>query len=416
MAIVTGAIVLCGAATFALAAGGLDRGFGDRGTIEEDFAPQAEGAAASSISILPDDRFIVAGIADSQRQFAVARYTADGALDPTFSGDGRALYDEPSSSLISDVSVRSLADSRTVLSATVSNLDSGAEEIVITRLLADGAPDPAFGTAGTTRTTYGPDEFPGDTAIAPDSSVFALTQSDAGFHVRRFDPSGALDSTFGSGGLATVAVGARRLILGGISVDPDGRPVVSLGTAGDLHVIRLTARGAPDPAFAGDGIAVADVGRNDYGGDIAFDRRERLIVANSNNRRQSVVRFETDGTLDTSFGTNGAFSRPSSYGYISNVGDDPEGVVTDGNRVFLFAEGFGRPDDDFHLTALRPNGELDRRFSGNGKITVDFGGTDGPYAGGVQSNGRVILAGYRGEGSGAGNADLSFAIAGFRRR
>ena len=412
------AAVVLGLAGLALG-DGLDRRFGDRGTIDQSFAPLAPDAAAGSISVLGDDRFIVAGIASDGMAdgYALARYEPDGELDRTFSGDGLEVV--PESASTGDVAVRALADDRTVIAGGVYP-SAGPREAVVTRLLPDGSPDTAYGSGGTARAPVGEDEYFGDAAIGPDGSAVFATIADAGLRVRRIDSAGTPDPAFGSGGVQTVDLPGPDIVFGGISLDANGRPVIAVGAGNqsgktDLYVVRLDATGALDASFSGDGVTKADVGHNDLGGEVAFDPSGRLLVADSLNHRQGLVRFEANGTHDNGFGESGAFVHSSFYGFVSNVVDDPEGVVTQGKRIYLFTEtGVGGGGDDFLLMSLRRNGTLDRSFSRDGKVRVDFGGIDGPYAGAVQSSGRVLLAGYHGEG-GVNNPELTFAIAGFRR-
>ena len=242
---------------------GLDRRFGDRGTIDQSFAPLAPDAAAGSISVLGDNRFIVAGIASDGMAdgYALARYEPDGELDRTFSGDGLEVV--PESASTGDVAVRALADDRTVIAGGVYP-SAGPREAVVTRLLPDGSPDTAYGSGGTARAPVGEDEYFGDAAIGPDGSAVFATIADAGLRVRRIDSAGTPDPAFGSGGVQTVDLPGPDIVFGGISLDANGRPVIAVGAGNqsgktDLYVVRLDATGALDASFSGDGVTKADV-------------------------------------------------------------------------------------------------------------------------------------------------------------
>jgi uncharacterized delta-60 repeat protein len=407
-------------ATFAWAAvasgGDLDRRFGKRGLINQSFAPLADDASASSISLFGDDRFVVAGrvATGNATGFGVARYTPKGKLDRSFSDDGLLVV--PAGGFVNDVAVAALDDGRTAFVGGESppGPDAPAEAEIV-RLLPDGSPDSSLDGDGSVTVPLPAGDFFGDAATGPDgSAVIASTDGDS-LRVARVGADGQLDLAFGEGGTRIVPLPGSDVVFGGISLAPDGRILVSAGAGDqssktDLYVARLTVAGALDPSFSGDGIASADVGRNDFGGELVTGRRGRVLVTDSLNRRQGLVRFGADGELDSGFGEDGAFVHPNSYGFTSNLDEDPEGVFTQGRKILLFTEtSINTNRDDFLLLRVRPNGTLDRRFSGNGKARVDFGGNDGPYAGAVQSTGRILLAGYHDA------AKLTFAIAGIRK-
>ncbi len=79
-----------GFSRFALArynvGGGLDGTFSRDGKVTTDFT--AGDDSASDVALLPSGKIVAVGHARF-RQFAVARYRSSGALDPTFSGDGK---------------------------------------------------------------------------------------------------------------------------------------------------------------------------------------------------------------------------------------------------------------------------------------------------------------------------------------
>jgi len=100
------------------------------------------------------------------------------------------------------------------------------------------------------------------------------------------------------------------------------------------------------------------------------------------------VRYNTDGSLDTSFGSGGKIT--TGFG-----GDDAAyGVVVqpDG-KIVVAGSADASGADDFGVVRYNPNGALDTGFSGDGKQTTDFGGNDPAFEAVVQSDGKIVVGG-----------------------
>ncbi len=133
--------------------GSLDPGFGAGGISSVSLGNPATAAAGV---LQPDGRIVVVGtvLLEEELHLAVARYNADGSLDPTFAGDGLALLDGVEGDG-SDIAL--LADGRIVVAGT--GVGGDAEDFFLARFLADGSPDTSFGSAGMVLT-----DFPGNSS------------------------------------------------------------------------------------------------------------------------------------------------------------------------------------------------------------------------------------------------------------
>src|SRR4051794_18416289 len=106
---------------------------------------------------------------------------------------------------------------------------------------------------------------------------------------------------FGANGIAQVGAAAR---INAVAVQDDGRPVVAGYSGNNMLVQRLGTNGAPEAAFnAGPGVALGVAVAPD--GKIVAAGRNNPNTAIAQNGNMVVRRFNSDGTLDTSFGTNG---------------------------------------------------------------------------------------------------------------
>ena len=222
----------------------------------------------------------------------------------------------------------------------------------VVKISAAGAVDTSFGTGGWAVVTAGTGAVAG-IAVGPDGSVVVGTivrpSAAADFAALKLTPAGRLDTTFGTGGVATVpfdlANSAGDDLPFAVAVQPDGKvllvgSVASQGLDTDIGVARLLADGRPDPSFgpAGDGrlVAAFDLGgaNNDRATAVAVQPDGRVLVAGDVElpqpvavlppgavpeapRRASVVtlRYRADGSLDPEFNGTGSRVEPLAAGY-----------------------------------------------------------------------------------------------------
>jgi uncharacterized delta-60 repeat protein len=92
--------------------------------------------------------------------------------------------------------------------------------------------------------------------------------------------------------------------------------------------------------------------------------------------------FSGDGRQTTNFSP----SRDEANGVA--IQDDGKIVVVGYTPVV-----HGDTDDDFAVARFNPNGTLDTTFSGDGKVTTDFGGYDQAHAVAIQANGKIVVVG-----------------------
>jgi uncharacterized delta-60 repeat protein len=139
-----------------LSNGTIDTTFGVAGKVQTDFGDQNFDRARSA-ALQPDGRIVAAGFAISQnggvQNFAVARYTSNGILDTTFSGDGKTQIDF-GNCCQSATKVLLQSDGKIVVVGG-SNGESSEDDFLLARLSRRGSPDATFGVAGEVRTSFG---------------------------------------------------------------------------------------------------------------------------------------------------------------------------------------------------------------------------------------------------------------------
>lgn len=320
----------------------------------------------------------------------------------------------------------------------ISNSWPRIAELESRTLLSAGSLDPTFGTEGkVVSDVIGPDASSLDnyalaSAVQSDGKVLALGYSSGPATAQQFDlarynvdgsldDGGAADSTpfdaFGTGGHIRISVGISSGFEGRIALQADGKILLGgstysgSATTYDFALIRLNADGSLDQAFGSGGIAVTDFGSSsDELTGIALQSDGRIVVSGISQRPGTgynylVARFNTDGSLDTSFDGDGwrALDLGGSYEGASSVA-----VQSDGKVV---AAGYFYPGDfgDFALVRFNSDGSLDDGsasdstpgdvFGTGGKVITDFGNTDdGIDSIVLQADGRIVASGYTGDG------------------
>ena len=318
---------------------------------------------------------------------------------------------------------------------------TGLLVLVPTVAAQPGALDTSFGDDGVvtlTRETdpFGRGPFQGATALVPldDGRIVVGGFFDGQPAAYRLTASGALDPTFGTGGVAVATVGTGDDVTDGLTdavVLPDGRTVVSTtrvvdGSNEEGVLVAFTASGALDTSF-GDGgrVTVPDVlGLSGLG----VDGQGRLVAYGYGTSDDDlpvlvVSRYLATGALDPSYGTDGQYKDGLNGGPITSrvfVYPDGRAIVT--GQQFRFNRPLStRP----YLLRLTADGQADADFGDGGVVRSSFGtGAEGFADAGVDGQGRVVAVGFSGGSdrndgelvveryTAAGERDLSFGTDG----
>ena len=228
--------------------------------------------------------------------------------------------------------------------------------------------------------------------------------SGADFALARYNTDGSLDTSFSGDGKLTTDFGSSDAGAA-VAVQGDGKIVAVGGSAGDFALARYNPNGSLDTSFSGDGKQTTDFGGfGQVAAGVALQGDGKIVVAGNggstgNSVDFALARYNTDGSLDTSFSGDG--KQKTDFGDF----DVATGVAlqADGKIVAVGVTRAG--GGDFALARYNPNGSLDTSFSGDGKQTTDFGGSDGANGVVLQGDGKIIAVGD----SGAGDGDFALA-------
>ncbi len=270
------------------------------------------GNGAEAALLQPDGRLVLVGICANfdiplvVPVFWLVRLNVDGSLDPSFGTGGQVYTPFPGGAL--DVSVAGLLqpDGRIVA------MGWGNMAVMAARYNPDGSLDPTFGTAGQVTVPLAEYFVVRSAALQPDGKLVIGGTAAGDFGVVRLLPNGAPDPSFDGDGLVTSDFGASETGRS-VTVLGDGRLVLAgSGTfTQDFAVVRYLADGTLDTSFGTGGLATANAGGDDVANQVLQLPNGKLFLAGHTNANAAggrdflLTRFHADGALDTSFGTAG---------------------------------------------------------------------------------------------------------------
>jgi uncharacterized delta-60 repeat protein len=397
--------------------GFLDNTFGINGIITTSVYVGSSGDIARSVAIQSDGKIVAAGYAGGQSvyDFALVRYNSNGSLDNTFETDG--IVTTPvgiSESNVNSVAIQS--DGKIVAAGYSLDLADYFGDFAVARYNADGTLDNTFGQNGTITTPIGLlNEIANSVAIQSDGKIIAAgyshNLSNYDFALVRYNTNGALDNTFGTNGIVTTPVGASNDFAYSIAIQSDGKIVAagysSNGSDYDFALVRYNSNGALDNTFGTNGIVITPVGTSDDRAlSIAIQNDGKITATgysdNGIDYDFALVRYNSNGALDNTFGTNGIVITPvgALNDYALSVAIQSDGKIA--------AAGYSNVGNnyDFALVRYNSNGALDNTFGTNGIVTTPVGTSD-DYARSIaiQSDGKIVTAGNSWNGS-----DFDFAV------
>jgi len=205
---------------------------------------------------------------------------------------------------------------------------------------------------------------------------------------------GRLDSTFNLVGTNIINFGSGYDdVIESTIIQPDGKIVVA-GLTGkwpayDMGLARYNIDGTLDYSFGDNGLITTKLGTISMARAIALQKDGKIVVAGGNYSFK-VVRYDAYGNLDYSFGSSGVVN--TSIGLQSSA--FAIAIQSDDKILVAGSASDGGPDADFALARYNTDGSLDKSFNSTGIITTDYSQGDYATSIGIQSDGKIIVAGY----------------------
>jgi uncharacterized delta-60 repeat protein len=341
-------------------AGALDTTFGGTGKVNVAFGPRDD--IFYAIAVQQDGKIVAAGrwfngTTSGNFDAVTARLLPDGTLDTSFGGTGKVV-----TSLGTDDSAGAVViqiDGKIVIGGTAIPSGSGLEDFALARYLSDGTLDASFGGTGKVVTARGGDQRINSLVLQSDGKIIAAGRDGSFIGLARYLPNGTLDTTFGTGGWATTA-GATDFGTH-VALQSDGKILVSSwawnGSNYDLGVTRFLADGARDTAFGTMGRVSVNLGNpNQFALCVTVQQDGSILVGgyvtNGTTDGLALVRFDSAGNLDSTFGNGGKIVDTSGRAYGLAVRADGRIVVSLGGGVARYLGGIASPLENWKLTQL----------------------------------------------------------------
>src|SRR5213082_1116202 len=286
-----------------------------------------------------------------------------------------------------------------------------------TVLAVDGDLDPTFGTDGKVLTDFDHStDIAYAVAVQTDGKLVVIGTtyinndfSDEDFAVARYNPDGTLDETFGVGGKVQTDFPDLAAVASSVVIQPDGKIVVAGGAfplftfAGDFKVVRYNSNGSLDTSFGDGGIVTTTFPEGSYAFDVALQADGKIIAAGtvfvdfnpgeSSNTDFALARYNPDGTPDATFGNGGQVSTD-----FVGLEDDAFSVLIQPDGKIVAVGSANNPATYYDFAAVRylSNGTIDTTFGVAGKVSTDFGDQnfDRARSAALQPDGRIVAAGF----------------------
>ena len=311
---------------------------------------------------------------------------APGDLDTTFGNGGIVIgAGGPMNTLEFATATALQADGKIVV-VGYGDGGTGSWDFAVARYNTNGLPDTSFGSSGVVVTPLSNcSDFALSVAVQADGKIVvagffvgSVQNCSSGpghsFAVVRYNPNGSLDTTFGGTGKVITPLNNENAIARSVAIQADGKIVVagdSYGSSGGgSAVIRFNTNGSLDTSFDNDGIVTTGAG----GFAVAIQADGRIVAAGS-----GVARYNADGSLDTTFNGTGIVTTPGRLALSVAIQADGKILTADGTNTF----------DGNRLVRYNVNGTPDTSFGGTGSVVV------GNYVNSavVQTDGKIVAAG-----------------------
>lgn len=363
--------------------GKFDSTFGKNGYIDVADNPfQAFGAKGDQILVQSDGRLLVL-VAGANA--SIARFNSDGTPDLAFGIGGLIPLDG---------SFLSVKPGRMALQTDGKIVVANKYNSSLQRFNTDGRADGSFGQAGKVTFSQNLAFEIYTVVIQTDGKIIVAGGHNPGTSVKqqfslvRYTQNGTLDAGFGNAGQVNTPTGYEYGSVRYMVLRNDGKIVV----AGDVHngtfsptflLAQYNTDGSLDNSFGGTGLVKTNMSGGSY--------QEAALAVQPDGK----VLLGATGTL-TRYNTDGSFNKAISTGFyeFNAIALGPDGKIVAGGTVFLGTNRYtGESDYDFAITRYLPDGSPDNTFNSNGKVTLGINNPDDLNALAIQPDGKLVLAG-----------------------
>ncbi len=395
--------------------GDLDFTFGTNGKTISSIS-SSDFDAAAGIALQDDGKIVVVGAAlfsDTQASFAIARYNSDGTLDNSFDFDGKVVtsFDTTLNGAF-DVVIQS--DGKILVAGVYADIFLEKSGLLLARYNTDGSLDATFSGDGKMQFNIANNLSDNvySVAIQNDGKILIggthlITANTNDLCIIRFNTDGTLDNSFGFGGVFSLAIPAMGSGITALKLQTDGK-IVASGWANSANsfnflTIRCNSGGTLDNSFGNAGISITSMSTSVSNiNAIGIQNDGKIVIGGRSNYQFALVRYNSDGSLDNSFGIGGKVLTIMTVGGF-NTAEISDLIIESDGKILVTGDttnnviGFSK----YVLARYEVDGTLDSSFSGDGKIidTWEVATSCGAKALITQTDGKILVVGTTDDGN-----------------
>ena len=386
--------------------GVLDATFGNNGKVVTAVSPYS--VSIQAMTIQPDGKVIVGGaVYDAQGHFILVRYNVNGSVDSSFGVNGAATISMNTPNAFPFTSIVIQPDGKIVGVGANHLIFTSETHFALVRFESTGAVDSTFGTNGVVTTSFIPavdqQEEPTKVLITPSGELLAGGYSYNSFAagtprsmvIAKYNSDGSYDSSFGNNGLFISSTGY-------------GQGSFSMVLRSDMKIMAGGPHG--NGFFAPvliniDGTIDTTFGTQGFGDMTLLQVRDQLLqpdgkvvyvgsIIQNTPQRMVMVRYKSNGSPDSSFGLWGkvmvAFA--ADYNEFTGVQLNADGKLMASGYIYSWHDSTAQ----FALLRFNPDGTPDNTFGIGGAVFSSFGNTyriSQSQCSVKQADGKIVLAG-----------------------
>ncbi len=377
------------------------------GDLDTTFGPDNNGIVTTSIqrldwiqscTVQTDDKIVVIGTSMGfTEQAALARYTSNGLLDTSFNSDGTQQL---SVGLKANGMGIDLKDDGNIIICGLTY--ENQTDLLVASYTTTGELNTSFDMDGLVITSTGSGSSASSLKIQDDgkavvggTTIYGVAQ----FVLARYNSDGSLDTALGTTGIIFTQIGIHAK-LNQIALQTDGK-IVAVGVARNSLIntfvtIRYNTDGTLDNTFGTNGIVETSIGDYSEANALAIQNDGKIVVTGYttefNKNKIAIVRYDTNGNLDTTFNTTGIVTTQYQYNDAAYAT-----IIQDDGKILVGGSSLGNQATQFIIARYSSTGSLDATFGTNGITTTTIGGTDSISQINslvFQSDGKIVAAGF----------------------
>ncbi len=290
-------------------------------------------------------------------------------------------------------------------------LTTGSGIFCIAKYNSDGSLDNSFGVYGKSAISFGDNSASLAKAqlLQPDGKVIigGNTQEgiNTGFALARFNTDGSADESFGNkGSVVTVLTTLFVSQVNALALQPNGKILAAGYTVGDrakvvIALVRYNANGSIDSSFGTNGKVLPSFSNDANAFAVCYTQAGKIVVGgyllqgtgSNSNQSGLLLQFNGDGSRDNSFGNQGKtlINYEGSGTSINDLTQLPDGRLLAASEVVVI----NTLERDFGLTRLTANGSLDKSFGTDGLVKTNVNNNEGIVSIALQKDGKILAGG-----------------------